>query len=112
MDIELPNGVVIQDIPEGMTKGQIMAQAVRNGLATPEDFGFKSQPTPQPSMTDELTRQIGLFGRAAYEGLTAPATTVLEGLRSAYNLGAGLVGSTSRLPSVAQAQSEIGRAHV
>ena len=107
MDIELPNGVVIQDIPEGMTKGQIMAQAVRNGLATPEDFGFKSQPTPQPSMTDELTRQIGLFGRAAYEGLTAPATTVLEGLRSAYNFGAGLVGSTSRLPSVSQAQSEM-----
>jgi hypothetical protein len=113
MDIELPNGVVIQDIPEGMTKGQIMAQAIRNGLATPEDFGFKTQPTEQaqptqqPSMTDQLARQVGLFGRAAYEGLTAPATTVLEGLRSAYNLGAGLVGSESRLPSVAQAQSQM-----
>jgi hypothetical protein len=113
MDIELPNGVVIQDIPEGMTKGQIMAQAIRNGLATPEDFGFKSQPTEQaptakqPSMTDQLARQVGLFGRAAYEGLTAPATTVLEGLRSAYNLGTGLVGSESRLPSVAQAQSQM-----
>jgi len=113
MDIELPNGVVIQDIPEGMTKGQIMAQAVRNGLATPEDFGFKTQQTQpessvkQPSMTDQLARQVGLFGRAAYEGFTAPATTVLEGLRSAYNLGAGLVGSESRLPSVAQAQSQM-----
>jgi hypothetical protein len=114
MDIELPNGVVIQDIPEGMTKGQIMAQAVRNGLATPEDFGFKTQPTAQPqqpaqqpSMTQELGRQAGLFGRAAYEGITAPATTVLEGLRSAYNLGANVVGSPSRLPSVSQAQSEM-----
>jgi len=109
MDIELPNGVVIQDIPEGMTKGQIMMKAVRNGFATPEDFGFKTQPTEQqqPSMTDQLARQVGLFGRAAYEGLTAPATTVLEGLRSAYNLGANLVGSESRLPSVAQAQSQM-----
>ena len=113
MDIELPNGTVIQDIPEGMTKGQIMAQAIRNGLATPEDFGFKSQPTEQapsaqqPSMLDQLSRQVGLFGRAAYEGLTAPATTILEGLRSAYNLGAGLAGSESRLPSVAQAQSQM-----
>jgi hypothetical protein len=109
MDIELPNGVVIQDIPEGMTKGQIMMKAVRNGFATPEDFGFKTQPTeqPQPSMTQELGRQLGLFGRAAYEGLTAPATTVLEGLRSAYNLGSVLVGSESRLPSVAQAQSQM-----
>jgi len=113
MDIELPNGTVIQDIPEGMTKGQIMAQAIRNGLATPEDFGFKSQPTEQapsaqqPSMADQLSRQVGLFGRAAYEGLTAPATTVLEGLRSAYNLGANIVGSESRLPSVAQAQGQM-----
>lgn len=55
----------------------------------------------------ELVRQVGLAGRAAYEGFTAPATTVLEGLRSAYNLGAGLVGSESRLPSVAQAQSKM-----
>jgi hypothetical protein len=110
MDIELPNGVVIQDIPEGMTKGQIMMKAVRNGFATPEDFGFKTQPTEQPqqpSMADQLSRQVGLFGRAAYEGLTAPATTVLEGLRSAYNLGANIVGSESRLPSVAQAQGQM-----
>lgn len=107
MDIELPNGVVIQGIPEGMTKSQVMTQAIRNGLATPEDFGFKSQPTEQaqptqqPSMMQELGRQAGLFGRAAYEGLTAPATVTLEGLRSAYNLGANIVGSESRLPSVA-----------
>jgi len=113
MDIELPNGVVIQGIPEGMTKSQVMTQAIRNGLATPEDFGFKSQPTEQPqpaqqpSMTQELGRQAGLFGRAAYEGLTAPATVTLEGLRSAYNLGANIVGSPSRLPSVAQAQSQM-----
>jgi hypothetical protein len=60
-----------------------------------------SEPSP------ELARQVGLFGRAAYEGLTAPATITLEGLRSAYNLGAGLTGSTSRLPSVAEAQSQM-----
>jgi hypothetical protein len=113
MDIELPNGVVIQGIPEGMTKSQVMTQAIRNGLATPEDFGFKSQPTEQvqptqqPSMMQELGRQAGLFGRAAYEGLTAPATVTLEGLRSAYNLGANILGSESRLPSVAQAQSQM-----
>ena len=61
----------------------------------------------EPSMMQELGRQAGLFGRAAYEGLTAPATVTLEGLRSAYNLGANIVGSPSRLPSVAQAQSQM-----
>ena len=34
MDIELPNGTVIQDIPEGTTKGQVMAKAIKAGLAT------------------------------------------------------------------------------
>ena len=105
MDIELPNGVVIQDVPEGATKAQIMQKAISSGLAKPSDFGIQeSQPR---GLKEELTRQAGLAGRAAYEGFTAPATTVLEGLRSSYNLGAGLFGSESRLPSVAQAQSQM-----
>lgn len=105
MDIELPNGVVIQDVPEGATKAQIMQKAISSGLAKPSDFGVQEQ--PQRSLGEELLRQAGLTGRAAYEGFTAPATTVLEGLRSAYNLGAGAIGSESRLPSVAQAQSKM-----
>ena len=39
MDIELPNGTVIQDIPEGTSKQDIMAKAIRAGLATAADFG-------------------------------------------------------------------------
>jgi hypothetical protein len=29
MDIELPNGVVIQDIPEGTSKNEVMAKAIK-----------------------------------------------------------------------------------
>jgi hypothetical protein len=108
MDIELPNGTVIQDIPEGTTKGQVMAKAIRAGLATPADFGIQMPTQPEkPSMPQELGRQLGLFGRAAYEGITSPATVVLEGLRSGYNLGANLLGSEKRLPSIAQAQGQM-----
>lgn len=109
MDVQLPNGTVLQDIPEGTTRGQVMAQAIRNGLATAADFGIQvpSAQPEKPSMAQELGRQLGLFGRAAYEGVTAPATVVLEGLRSAYNLGSGLLGSEKRLPSIAQAQSQM-----
>ena len=55
MDIELPNGVVIQDIPEGTPKSQIMAKAIKAGLATEQDFlpvlGLvdRKQPTRQAS---------------------------------------------------------------
>lgn len=38
MDIELPNGVVIQDVPEGTSKTAIMTRAINSGLAQPSDF--------------------------------------------------------------------------
>jgi len=66
------------------------------------------QPAPQKrSMIDELGRQIGLTGRAAYEAFTSPALAVLEAGRGAYNLGAQALGSESRIPSFAQAQSQM-----
>ena len=56
MDIELPNGVIIEDIPEGTTSDEVMAKAIKAGLATPEDFavvlGVVDRPTqPPPSLT-------------------------------------------------------------
>lgn len=61
----------------------------------------------QRSLGQELGRQIGLAGRILYEGATAPATAALEFGRGLYNVGANLLGSESRLPSVAQAQSQM-----
>ena len=58
MDIELPNGVVIQDVPEGATKAQIMQKAISAGLAKPSDFGVQEQ--PQRSLGEELVRQAGV----------------------------------------------------
>jgi hypothetical protein len=69
----------------------------------------KTQPTPQqqqPQQQGGLGRQLGLTGRAAIEGFTAPATAVLEAGRGLYNIGANLIGSESRIPSFAQAQSQ------
>lgn len=78
------------------------------------------QPTEQPTqqefnpnaylgiaprtMGQELARQVGLTGRAAYEGFTAPATLVLEGTRTLYNLFAP---EGKKLPSVAESQSKM-----
>lgn len=39
MNVELPNGNVIEDVPEGVTQTEVMRLAVKNGLAKPEDFG-------------------------------------------------------------------------
>lgn len=47
MNVELPNGVIIEDVPEGTTKEQIMKKAIAAGLATAEDFGGASSPNPE-----------------------------------------------------------------
>jgi hypothetical protein len=53
MDVELPNGVVIEDIPEGTTRAQIMERAIRGGLATEADF---AETTPAPSPVSQGAR--------------------------------------------------------
>ena len=38
MDVELPNGVVLEGVPEGTTKEEIMSKAIAGGYATEQDF--------------------------------------------------------------------------
>lgn len=44
MDVELPNGTVIQGVPEGTSKEEIMRKAIGAGLATEADF---AAPAPE-----------------------------------------------------------------
>lgn len=87
------------DLPAGLSNEQAISQ-IQGYL------GIQQAPQ-EPSVMSQVGRQAGLAGRALYEGITAPATTVLEGLRSAGNLALGLAGSERRIPSVAQAQSQL-----
>lgn len=60
MDIELPNGKVIQGVPDGTPKAEIMRKAIAAGYATEADFGQPTPPTPpqpdaepQPDITPQ-----------------------------------------------------------
>lgn len=87
------------ELPDGLSNEQAISR-IESHLGI--------QQTPEtPSVMSQIGRQAGLAGRAIYEGLTSPATTVLEGLRSAANVGLNLAGSERRIPSIAQAQSEM-----
>jgi hypothetical protein len=93
------NGETVE-FPDGMSDAQIASAIKGSSQATP--------PPAQPnSVPQELARQVGLTGRAAYTALTAPATAVLEAGRGLYNAGANLIGSESRIPSFSQAQSQV-----
>jgi len=47
MDIELPNGTILQGIPEGTSKADIQAKAIKAGLATAADFAPTKPAQPQ-----------------------------------------------------------------
>ena len=96
--VQVGNNVVA--FPDTMSDDEI--GNILSGKTTPT-------PTQQPqrSLGQEIGRQVGLTGRALYEGFTAPATAVLEAGKGLYNIGANLLGSESRAPEFAQAQSQM-----
>lgn len=47
MDIELPNGTILQGVPEGTSKADIQAKAIKAGLAKASDFEATKPAQPQ-----------------------------------------------------------------
>ena len=99
-----------------------LVQVGNNVVAFPDTMSddeigniLSGKTTPQPQQQQSglakagaaIARQVGITGRAAYEGFTAPATAALEFGKGAYNLGAQLLGSSSRAPEFAQGQSQM-----
>ena len=55
MNVTLPNGQVIEGIPEGTSKNAIAQKAVASGLATWDDFGGQPEPEREAKLTDIVT---------------------------------------------------------
>ncbi len=88
------------DAPDGATEEQVLSYAKAN-FSTPT-----AEPTQAPSTMEALKRGVGLAGRALVTGASAPVNTVADFLSGAYNVGANLMGSENRLPSMSQAQQQ------
>jgi len=52
-NVKLPNGTVIQNVPDNVTKEQVRQKAIESGRATAEDFRATSVPTDAPAPTQE-----------------------------------------------------------
>jgi len=106
MDVRLPNGTVVKNVPDNITKSQLKAIAIKNGLATEEDFGESVVPQSQTIETEGMLSpeggQIetsGTITRPSYQtarkllGPTAEALgSVAGGLLGAPLGPAGVVG--------------------
>lgn len=88
------NGEVLE-FPDDMSDAQIAA--ILRGQQTPP---------PQPSMSSELGRQLGLTARAGIRGLSFAPNAVADFLSGATNLGLMATGSEQRVPYLSQVQQQ------
>ncbi|WP_257283463.1 hypothetical protein [Endozoicomonas sp. SESOKO1] len=58
MDIRLPNGTVLQGVPDGTSKQDIMRKAISSGLASEEDFQQNQQPSTQDTEVDRANASV------------------------------------------------------
>lgn len=74
MDVRLPDGTIIQGVPDGTTKADLVQRLQRNGMAVPSEWLAAAPPPPSAAeraggALKEVPRQLGLTGRYAMEGL-------------------------------------------
>lgn len=72
MDVRLPDGTVIRNVPDGTTKAQLADKLKANGMAVPAEWmGDAPQPSPVVQTGQalrEVPRQVGLTARYGLEG--------------------------------------------
>lgn len=72
--VTAPNGKEYEiTAPDNATQDQVLEYAKQNYQSLPE-----TQAQPSSSMTDQLGRQLGLTGRAAIQGASAPINAVTD----------------------------------
>lgn len=83
MDVRLPDGTVIQNVPDGTTKADLVAKLKANGMAVPSEWlAAAPPPPPEPSLASRVGRQIGLTARHGLEGAAQAASTLTEPIRA------------------------------
>ncbi len=86
MDVKLPDGTVIQGVPDGTTKADLVAKLQKNGMTVPSEWLAASAPAaPERSFTQragdairDIPRQVGLTARYGLEGVGQAADLVTE----------------------------------
>ena len=80
MDVPLPNGVVVKDVPEGTTKAQLLEIAIRNNLITKEEAAQATAPKASTSVFEPAVPYSGAAEtiRAGFQGLTLGSADEIE----------------------------------
>lgn len=89
MDVRLPDGTLIQGVPDTITRTELATKLKANGMAVPADW-LSDAPKAEPSISEkagaalkDTGRQIGLTARYALEGAPGIVDTLATPLRMA-----------------------------
>jgi hypothetical protein len=98
MDVRLPDGTVIQNVPDGTTKAQLVEKLKANGydtskLEVPE--APKVETAEKPHVLDRIARQTGLTGRYLIEGTAATVGLVSDPIAAVMNKTLGTNASSA-----------------
>lgn len=81
MDVQLPDGTILRDVPDGTTKAQLVAKLQSNGYDTSKLDPAVSAGQAINSTLGGIPRQLGLTARHAIEGLADGAQLLTEPIR-------------------------------
>lgn len=111
MDVRLPDGTIIQNVPDGTTKADLVTKLKGNGMAVPSEWLSATAPASQPERStsqvvgDELRqipRQLALTGRYALEAATGVGDVLASPIRAGLNLfGANIQPASATVGQVA-----------
>lgn len=116
MDVRLPDGTIIKNVPDGTTKADLVAKLKSNGVAVPAEWLQTSAPQSEDKQgviqageaIRQVPRQLGLTARHGMEGLGQMADVFTEPIRVAVvNPLARLVGAREATESTGQAMSRL-----
>lgn len=95
MDVRLPDGTIIQNVPDGTTKADLVTKLRSNGMAVPSEW-LSEEPKPQSfseqagAALRDVPRQVGLTARYATEAVTGLADTLASPFRVGMNMIPGV----------------------
>ena len=97
MDVRLPNGTILQNVPEGTSKDEIATKAIKAGLATPQEmYGAGSAEVAKPETS--IAQDLGNLAAGAVRGAGSIGATLLAPYDVASDLvnGKGLTLDSNR----------------
>lgn len=95
MDVRLPDGTIIKNVPDGTTKADLVAKLQGNGMAVPSEW-LQAAPQPEPVQEtgrainrglSDIPRQLGLTARYALEGPAQAAQVFTEPIAGLMRMG-------------------------